>query len=394
MKQVFKMAPLALAVAAISFSGVVAAMGDGDGQHQEGASISKHVHVSKHVKYAGEVGIAGYIRVDSLGMAVIDDKQYSGGNYVNNVNADNDATLDGNALKDSKGNIGVNIGAGDNNVQGNSAALAAADASFVFGSADAEVFIDQSAEYNGTWNLGTVNDAGFGGNALQGAMGNIGVNIAAGSSNVQKNAFAGAVASGSMGEATIAVNQGTGYNTTHNYADQSREITRTDISVSGDLHGTYNGGSTSGRYETVGSTYAGDSVQSNAVYPEVWVGGDHGAGTSQSGHIDFDNLNGSGTGDEQGTFEFAEEGTITPNARSGRLEFSEAGDTWLGGTLTGQVVHTVVHYTRHENNASMGNNALQGAKGNIGVNIAAGSNNLQNNSLAISRLSGSGVIEQ
>ena len=50
--------------------------------------------------------------------------------------------------------------------------------------------------------------------------------------------------------------------------------------------------------------------------------------------------------------------------------------------------HTV--YVANENNASLGGSALAGASGNIGVNIAAGSNNLQRNSLAIASSIGGG----
>lgn len=423
MKQVFKMAPLAVAVAALSFSGALLAA-----SNDEGAKLSKTVSVEKKVKYSGDVSIDGHIRVDSLGMAVVDQEQDSDNNLTINDRVDNSATLDGNALKDAKGNIGLNISAGDHNVQSNAAALAAADAGFVFGSADAEIFMDQNAEDNVAYNWGTINTADFGANALENARGNIGVNIAAGSSNVQANSFAGSVASGSMGEATVSVVQETENNQVHNLPEETHEIITTQVSMNGAMGGRYSGsgrGSYSGTnsgasYSGVNSaarysgsngpaTYSGTSSQSNDVYPEVWINGDgheQGGGTSYWGHLDFDNDNVSpgGDNDDPGRFEFTESGTISgsreggvvsahgergrigPSRERGSLGFSEAGTQSLSGTFTGSVQHLISRYVRHENNAVMGDNALRGAKGNIGVNITAGTSNLQNNSLAMTKI--------
>lgn len=382
MKQVFKMAPLAVAVAALSFSGF--AIAEGSSYGGSGAHLSKHVHVKKDVEYSGNVAIIGRIRVDSLGMAVIDQEQDSDDNLTINDRVDNNASLDGDALKDSKGNIGVNISAGDHNVQSNAAALAAADAGFVFGSADAEIFVDQNADNNVAFNWGTINTADFGDNALQNARGNIGVNIAAGSTNVQANSFAGSVASGSMGEATVSVAQETENNMTHNLPEETFEVITTQFSVGGELSGSYEG-TGGGSYSGVNgpATYTGTSTQSNEVYPEVWQGGSghNTGGSSYWGHIDYDN-----EGVDEGMFEFDEEGTISRSRESGRLNFREAGSQTLGGVLTGSAQHVISRYVRHENNAAMGDNALRGAKGNIGVNITAGTNNLQNNSLAMTKV--------
>ena len=385
MKQVFKIAPLALAVAALSFN--VAANGNdgyGDGGHRgdDGATLKKYVKVSKEVKYKGKVKIKGTIEVDSLGMAVVDQEQDSDDNGVLNDRVDNTAVLGGNALNRAKGNIGINSAAGGTNVQSNAAALAAADAAFVLGSADAEVFVDQNADGNTTWNHGTMNNALIGGNALRNARGNIGVNSAAGNSNVQGNSFAGAVASGSMGEATVSVKQESEGNHTINLPEETYEVLTTNFSVGGTLSGTYEGEGSGGYRGTNGpAAYSGTSEQSNDVYPEVWLGGDHPGGSQQTGHIDFDNQ-----GVNDGRFEFTESGTIGRSRESGRLGFSEVGTQSLSGTLTGSAQYIVSRYVRHQNNAIFAGDALNGARGNIGVNNAAGTANLQNNSLAISRV--------
>ncbi len=72
----------------------------------------------------------------------------------------------------------------------------------------------------------------------------------------------------------------------------------------------------------------------------------------------------------------------------GSLLFREAGELALDDIqLAGTVYYREARYMGHENIASLGDNALSGASGNIGVNIAAGTNNLQGNALAISNAS-------
>ncbi|NDP59345.1 MAG: hypothetical protein GZ090_08315 [Oxalobacteraceae bacterium] len=170
----------------------------------------------------------------------------------------NTATIDGTAGNNAQGNIAVNVAAGNGNGQSNSVALSAVDAQRVF--ASAQTFAEQrsnntitvaplqvnsaylvdalsgaggnisanvaggdgnlqqnqlaaSVNSNGTLakatgsNLqdirgtvilgaGGINTATLGGAALSGAQGNIGANIAAGISNVQRNSLSIAAASG------------------------------------------------------------------------------------------------------------------------------------------------------------------------------------------------------
>ena len=70
-------------------------------------------------------------------------------------------------------------------------------------------------------------------------------------------------------------------------------------------------------------------------------------------------------------------------SESGRLGFVEAGLVGLSGSFSGNVTYLQTIYRETTNNATLGGNALQGASGNIGVNIAAGSTNQQRNSMAI-----------
>jgi hypothetical protein len=56
-------------------------------------------------------------------------------------------------------------------------------------------------------------------------------------------------------------------------------------------------------------------------------------------------------------------------------------------SLGGQITYTQTIYKAHSNNASVGSNVLAGASGNIGLNVAAGTNNVQGNALAIANVS-------
>lgn len=356
MKQVFKLAPLAAAVAALTVSGVTVANDHLD----EGAHLAKHVEVEKHVAYEGNVDITGQIIVNSLGMAVVNQEQDSDDNYTVNDRVDNDATMGESALRNSRGNIGVNVSAGDNNVQSNAAALAATDAKFVFGSADSEIFMDQNADNNQIMNTGTINTASLAGTSLQNARGNIGVNIASGSSNVQANSFAASVASGSMGEATVDVRQETENNTITNLPEDYQETitlrTRVDVDLEGD--------------------YEGQSDQIGDLYLDNWDGADH-PGGQNIGHTDVDR--------------FAD-GAQDLNGDGGAFAFNEAGEVDLAGVITVRDDYMITRYSRHHNDASFGGNALQGARGNIGINITAGSGNLQNNSLAMNKVDALDVV--
>ncbi|CAG9223530.1 conserved exported hypothetical protein [Paraburkholderia tropica] len=97
------------------------------------------------------------------------------------------ATTGDGAAKGASGNIGVNIAEGVNNAQSNDASLAAVDAGNVFG--NAQIFNTQSSGGNVKVNNYVLN-AGVGNNALAGATGNIGVNVASGVGNAQNNSLA------------------------------------------------------------------------------------------------------------------------------------------------------------------------------------------------------------
>ncbi len=406
MKSTFKKTSLALAVAALFTSPTIFASDhEGHDRDRDSVSIEKDISLEQDVEIKGNVRVSGNINIDASSTAIVDDKQINGGNNVHNNEVTNSATVNGDALNNASGNIGLNVTAGDNNQQANAAAFSAADASFVFGSSDAEIFATQAVVGNHTNYLGNTNAASLSGNALANASGNIGVNISAGNNNQQKNDLAASVAVARMATATVQANQLNGGNTTDNNPIHHEEVQNVRVSLALSATGGYLGGGlggygghTSGSYSgSESGTTSGNSYQSSNFYPDVWSSSQtHPCGNcNQTGHIDMDsqaqgavqNPGRPGVGglgfDNTGTYSGSESGTYR-GSEQGVLGFFEAGGIALAGSVTGNIPVVVTTNLATTNTSSLGNNALMNASGNIGVNIASGTNNQQFNGLAIS----------
>lgn len=411
--QQFKHVPIALAVAALfSTSLAFSQENDGDSHNFYGdvkvnaradlsldkskyennveVNVDKTVKMKREVNIHGGARVTGTIPVAASSAALVNQQQDNDHNAVVNTIVDNDAKVDGNALNNASGNIGVNVTAGDNNFQDNSAALSAVDAAFVF--ADAESISNQNAEMNQTVNLATRNNASLSGNALSNASGNIGVNIASGNSNLQANSLSASVnSSGTMADANVSSRQLGDHNQTTNTGANYTVYDTTNVT----LHGTLTGGSYGVAYGgysgSASGTTHGVSDQIGNVYPDTWTGDTHPGGT-QTGHIDLDNQvqGGSDLNNDGGALAFTNDGTYH-GTESGHLGFVEVSAIGLSGTFTGTVDHTYTVFRPHDNDASLGGNALKNASGNIGLNIAAGTNNLQGNHLAIAAALGGGT---
>jgi hypothetical protein len=105
----------------------------------------------------------------------------------------NDASVDDNVLENATGNIGLNVAAGVGNAQSNAMA-ASVNTSGVLAKASADS--EQLTTFNALLaNCDLDNTASLSGDALSNAIGNIGVNIAAGVGNAQHNGLSIAVAS-------------------------------------------------------------------------------------------------------------------------------------------------------------------------------------------------------
>lgn len=372
--KMFQKAPLALAVTALMAAPIAFSDDVIDGDSSIDSTFINNIEVDlRHKSYTRkdfDVDIRVNDRAANYSGATVDSKQFTADNAVTNQASENNATVGSGTGSGATGNVGINVAAGDNNAQANDAALASSDAMDVFGQSAA--YSAQHSAGNAVTNAGSPNNAVLGSGSLSGASGNIAANIAAGSGNAQQNSLAASSNNnaGHTRATTGGVQQTTGNSTTNKGLTQ--EFTDTvDVAVSGVMVGGYAGQGNGG--------YEGNWNQTNDVYPEIWkdggegVDGNHeiGGGSSYWGHADFDNDADSG---QDGRFEGSE---------SGELGFTEAGLMAMGGTLSGSMTTTNTVYINNENNATIGSNALQGASGNVGVNVAAGTNNLQRNSLSI-----------
>jgi hypothetical protein len=395
MKFNLKYTPIALAVLTFGMSpSAHANEGDdnGEGPYRDGSHAS--VYIDKEIKYRqdvdieGDVTVRGVITLDSSSAAVVNNQQI---NYDNtnlnrlqrfnddqevevrdlgmggNKEVTNSATVDGNAMSNVSGNIGLNVAAGETNQQANAAALATSDASFLFGSVDAEIVAVQAVYDNDILYQGNTNIASITGDAFSNASGNVGVNITSGNSNQQKNDLAISVGVARMSTATVSVDQSNHNNTTVNRPIDEEIVVRVPVTL---------GFSATGQY-------AGIVDQNGDTYPDLWDGDTHPNG-NQIGHLDLDD-------EVQGASDRPVSSGLNANgnpngdlSEGGALGFNEQGDIALSGSVTGfiPVVQRISLATT--NTSHLGDNAFSGAAGNIGVNISSGTNNQQYNGLAIS----------
>ena len=195
MKTTHKLASLAFAVAA-TLSGATFAGGPGGG----------------HGSPSGE---------PSESSASITDIQVVVGNAVVNEGTENNAKVN-NALEASSGNAGVNVAAGDTNQQANAAAISTADAAFVFGnSATSSIAVGQFSAGNMLVNSDVTKDAKVN-NSANDYSGNLGLNVAAGSFNQQKNDVTIASSEEAQdAEASIGVLQVAVFDATYNGLEES-----------------------------------------------------------------------------------------------------------------------------------------------------------------------------
>lgn len=403
MKRILMITPVAMAVAAV-FASPVTASEYGEGGHHAPYELTNEADVrldtdwdlNNDIAVRGYVAVAGVIPVGAESGALVDGKQMNKHNRVTNDRTTNDARVDGNALQDAEGNLQLNVTAGTNNQQANEAAISALDAEFVF--ASAQNYALQSSKGNHTANMGVTNNAALAGNALQNAAGNIGVNIAAGTGNQQRNELSASFNSaGTLAKASSWGVQENMHNDVGNLPVERQIENSIGVTLSGGMSGFYGGQGFGGYAGAERGSYAGNGVsagrsfQSSNVYPDTWTGTSHPSG-GPTGHIDLDS-------DTQGAVQnpfrpgvgglgfdnvgvSAESGGYS-GATAGSLGFYEAGGVDLSGSLSGNVVFLQTIYRETENNASLSGSALQGAVGNIGVNISAGSHNQQRNSIAI-----------
>ena len=393
MKTQLKMTLIASAVAALIASPVMASEDhDGhDGHHSGKHVIKKKVDIDldmdMRMNVDKDISIDRLLRdleVNAQAGASAIDTQFIHANEVNNKKLTNNASIGDDVGNSASGNIGMNVSAGDTNVQDNAAALAAVDAGFVFGESTAHVGVDQSSLLNTTRNSGVMNNASIGQSAFANASGNIGVNVAAGTGNAQKNTMAASVSTARVANASLSSNQESVGNNIRNEGRTEEYTDLVRVRLTGDTTGTYSGSGTGSYSGSSSSTITGSMDQIGDVYPDIWTGASHPAG-SADGHFDLDTATqgGSDLNDDGGALAFATNGMTSEGSESGTLGYSESGTADLRSVVSGHVATTRYVVVNAKNDASLLGNAFRNASGNIGVNVTAGNGNLQSNSLSM-----------
>ena len=363
--------------------------------------MNKDLSLVTDITISGAPVVSGNIEVDSAAVAVIDNRQSISSEWVENDLLNNTASIGDAVGQTASGNLGFNVAAGDNNVQDNAAALSATDAQYAFGMADAEIFVEQvdgggssyhdgdywwSSDGNYTSNAGVTNSASLSGDAFQNASGNIGINITAGNNNMQKNALAASVATTSMAQASVSSNQKSSGNYVSNSGYFDTLVSTLYVTLGGTVSGSNEDGSIKG-------SYTGTADQRYDMYPDNWGKGANESPTSPHpttgpwlGHTDWDtstqltDINGNNIvrtpGNDPGD----------PSNDGGSLVMNENGQLTIeemAATLSGTISYVQQIAVLASNDASLSGNALQNASGNIGVNVSAGTGNMQANSLAL-----------
>ncbi|KAF1691279.1 adhesin [Pseudoxanthomonas koreensis] len=359
-------------------------------EHGVSAELESDLSLTSSINFTGSPTVSGDLEIDSAAIAVIDNRQATGGNVGANDELSNDASISDDVASEASGNLHFNVGAGDNNQQDNAAALSAADASFAFGLADSKVFVQQTGAGNQTSNLGVANTASVGDNAFNAASGNVGVNVTSGNNNQQKNSLAASVATASYASAAVSTNQVSAGNTVTNAPKVREGLEEVAVNLTGAVTGKLGGaigsysGRASGTYEGRGNAYQKDNF-----YLDSWNGALNHPNGGTTGHLDMDNEiqnavanpYADGVGgiafdtDEKGTWKTTEGGDIT---------FNELGNAELTASLSGLLaLPTLDTVSDASNSATLSGAAFQSATGNIGVNISAGTGNQQSNSLSL-----------
>ncbi|KAA0942540.1 MULTISPECIES: hypothetical protein [unclassified Pseudomonas] len=115
--------------------------------------------------------------------AVVTDSQVSKNNKFDDTKTANNAAANG-SLNNSDGNLGGNVASGSGNQQDNAAAITSSAGKAGYVLAEADIF--QQSKHNNFVNKGTQNNASLN-NSANDSSGNVGVNVAAGQGNQQKN---------------------------------------------------------------------------------------------------------------------------------------------------------------------------------------------------------------
>lgn len=405
MKPTMAIKPLVFAIAAVMAVAVQAGQNDDWG----------HKHHRDHTPPPKQI--------DVQATAKATDTQNSTNNYILNQGTKDSATMS-NSGTGSSGNVGINVAGGDGNQQDNAAAIANAgsmstlDNSFVFGNATSTASVKQTSKNNQVDNYGSSATALMSGSA-SGTSGNIGINVASGDLNQQKNTMAIANSNAKLGSAmaTASADQSSPGLTVNNNADRTYRVdTLTDTtttkghqSASGsfDVNGKQSqssswGAKGSSSFDASASQKASFNASVDASLKakvagsesSSWSNGHHHGSQMASGKASVDaSLNASIDAKESSSSKVSLSSSYAKSAsemskssfdKSG--SFKEASSFDLSNSCSYQVL-TPTGWANPVTNTATLSGSVIGGSGNLGVNVAAGVGNQQSNSLAISNTS-------
>ncbi len=257
MKPSMAIKPLVFAIAAVMAVAVQAGQSEDNGNHN-----GHHNNHGQHTPPPTKIPV--------YATANANDRQSSTDNHILNQGTKNSAEMNSSATGAS-GNVGVNVAAGSGNQQDNAAAIANAasdsslDNSFVFGTAEATSRVTQTSNRNRVDNYGSTNSAVMSGSGSEGS-GNMGVNIAGGDLNQQKNTMAIANTHAPLGNATAtaSANQSGPGLTVNNNADRTYRVDTITETVSSSGHANYDKASNLSIAKSASSSFAVNSAKSSA----------------------------------------------------------------------------------------------------------------------------------
>ncbi|MFJ4255854.1 heme utilization protein [Pseudomonas monteilii] len=434
MKPSMAIKPLVFAIAAVMAVAVQAGQNDRRNDHHNGHHNNGH-HTPPPTK------IPVYATANAW------DTQTSTDNRISNEGTINEAEMNQSG-EGSSGNVGINVAAGNGNQQDNAAAIANAgsesslDNSFVFGMASATADVVQTSDNNRVDNYSTQSSAVMSGSA-SGAEGNIGINIAGGDLNQQKNTMAIANTGAPLGNATAtasAEQDGPGL-VVNNSADRTYRVDTititTSASGSSSRDGDFNlsvdkssssswNASGSNSWDASGSkskdVSGSRSKESSSSYnAQLHATLDAAAEASHSVTVDHGrhdrtrsesadaSLNASldvtidkskdksssssfqksydSSFEEAYNSSFEKSGSKSKESSKDIVKsYSESSSYDLSNTVSFQVL-TPTGWANPVTNTATLSGSVNGGSGNLGVNVAAGVGNQQSNSLAISNTS-------
>lgn len=375
MKSTFNKSAIAMAVAALAASGSALAQEvSSETTNVVDVEMTKQLSLSKNITINGDIVVRGRLEPDSSALAVIDDKQFNSGN---------------------NGPINSN------------------------GPAQ---------------NLNLSNEASSSDDMLNGATGNIGVNMNGGDNNMQDNAAALASAADTnfvfgLVDAEVFVHQDAHQNiTTNQSVDNTARIgQRSFQSAEGNIGANFAAGNSNLQKNNFASSVAHAGSAEASVNTQqystanittnrgLYIPGTNGepgpvSGVWESAPATLTGaLDGVGDGTMAGTYgdlnlatneetgTFVEGGTgegSYSSSHDGSISADEDSDYDLNATFTTEAFPyfritdcgfcaAVGATTFATNTVRLDNQAFMGASGNIGANLASGSGNLQSNSLAM-----------